>query len=164
MSERHGRTAQAKPAAVGRGVDGHTPRQRTWWLEGRSFEAEILHVQDLLALGLCFESNFPLPVNTCRENGLRPRASQARNINARAGSTRVSPGAGGQLRGSTPLFRGCVDGGGCQLRTHSVSTRHPGARTNRGGVWYSWPRRRKRRDVLHAVTYAECESARTRLR
>jgi hypothetical protein len=124
MSERHGRAAQAKPAAVGRGVDGHTPRQRTWWLEGKLFGAEILHVQDLLALGLCFESNFPLPVNTCRENGLRPRASQAWNVNARAGSTRASPGAGGQLRGSTPLFRGRINGGGCQLRMHSVRAAH----------------------------------------
>jgi hypothetical protein len=44
-------------SAVGRGVDGHTPRQRTWWQEERSFRAEILHVQDLLALGLCFESD-----------------------------------------------------------------------------------------------------------
>jgi hypothetical protein len=100
MSKRRGHASQARPAAVGRGVDGHTPRQGTWWQEGRSFAAEILHVQDLLARGLCSESTFPLQVNIYVERGLRPCASQARDINVRASWDKLN--LGGQLRAWAP--------------------------------------------------------------
>jgi hypothetical protein len=71
------RRASAEAAAAG-GVGGqrqlgaamNTPGQRPWWQEERVFVAEILHVQDLLALGLCLESSFPLQVNTSSKLGL----------------------------------------------------------------------------------------------